>query len=243
MSLIMALRCSDAIVVASDGQLTADTAGQPTRLPSRKLFDIGERVAWGAAGSVGLQQTLQEELVAMNGSLADSSPRLRERLASTVIPIQQRGIEHFVALPGTDPPVLVCLFCWWDREGGRILEIPRTGGDHQFHDRFAAIGTGEIFAKFAIGSLVGTEPAELDLERAKMVAYRAVAEAIDVAAMFLGPPIQMYVVDRDGARAVPREELDGGLADSVGIWKARQLEALGPLSAPSARRARLASTG
>jgi ATP-dependent protease HslVU (ClpYQ) peptidase subunit len=231
------------VVLASDGQVTADTAGQPTRQPTRKLFDIGGRVAWGAAGSAGLQQTLVEELEHLNGSLGDAPARLREQLASTVIPVQQLGLERYVPHPRTDPPDLICLFCWCDEQGPCILEIPRTGGDHQFHDRFAAIGTGEIFAKFAMASLAHLDPDQLDLERAKMVAYRAIADAIDVAAMFLGPPIQMYVVDEEGARTVPSEEVNGGLADSVHLWKARQFETLEPLSPAGAPPARAASTG
>jgi hypothetical protein len=63
-----------------------------------------------------------------------------------------------------------------------------------------------------------------------MVAYKAIADAIDVAAVYVGPPIQMYVVSADGARPVPREEIEGGLAGSVDAWKARQRETLGPLA-------------
>lgn len=229
MTLVLALRCEEGIVLASDGQVTADTAGQPTRQPSRKLFDIGGRVAWGAAGSPGLQQTLEDELAELNGNLNDSE-KLRRRLARTVVPIQQEGLRNYVPQPGTDPPDLTCLFCWCDEQGARILEVPRTGGDHQFHDRFAAIGTGEIFARSAMVSFSGPDTERLDLERAKMVAYRAVADAIRVAAVYLGPPIQMYTVVGDGATPIPRAEIDGGLADSVELWKARQQEALGPLA-------------
>jgi 20S proteasome alpha/beta subunit len=241
MTLVLALRCAEGVVLASDGQVTADTAGQPTRQPTRKLFDIGNRVAWGAAGSAGLQQTLTDELSTMNGRLADSSTRLRHTLAGTVVPIQQQGVAQYVQHPGTDPPDLACLFCWCDDEGSRILEIPCTGADHQFHDRYAAIGTGEIFAKFAMASVAHIDPLQLNLEHAKMVAYRAIADSIDVAAVFLGPPIQMYVVTGEGACRLSREEIDAGLADSVDTWKARQFEALGPLSAPAARPARAAS--
>lgn len=72
---------------------------------------------------------------------------------------------------------------------------------------------------------LGTE--ELDLEQAKMVAFKATADTISVAALFLGPPIQMYTVTRAGARRVPPEELRGGLSDSVDAWRARQRDTLG----------------
>src|SRR5215212_5873575 len=64
MTLVLALRCRDGVVLASDGQATSEAAGQPTRQPVGKLFDVGGRIAWGAAGSVGLQQALADALSA-----------------------------------------------------------------------------------------------------------------------------------------------------------------------------------
>jgi 20S proteasome alpha/beta subunit len=230
MTLVLALRCDEGVVLASDGQATCDAAGQPTRAPVRKLFDVGGRVAWGSAGSIGLQQTLQAELGALNGH-SDDAGQLRRRLASVVTPLQQAAMRDFVPHAGADPPELACLFCWCDASGPRILSIPRTGSDHQFHQRHAAIGSGDIFAEMTVRSIAHLDSADLSVEQAKMVAYRTVADAIDVAAVFLGPPIQMYVVTVDGTQSVPQDEIDGGLADAVELWRARQREALGALAA------------
>ena len=229
MTLVVALRCRGGVVLASDGQATSDAAGQPTRAPVRKLFDIGRRVAWGCAGSIGLQQTLHAELGALNGH-CDDAGQLRRRLASVVTPLQQAAMRDFVPFAGAEPPELACLFCWCDASGPRILSIPRTGSDHQFHERHAAIGSGDIFAELTVRSIAHLGSSELSVDQAKMVAYRTVADAIDVAAVFLGPPIQMYVVTRDGTQHVPQEEIDGGLADAVEVWRVRQREALGPLA-------------
>lgn len=230
MTLVLALRCRGGVVLASDGQATSDAAGQPTRAPVRKLFDVGGRVAWGSAGSIGLQQTLHAELGALNGH-SDDAGELRRRLASLVTPLQQTAIRDFVPFAGAEPPELACLFCWCDASGPRILSIPRTGSDHQFHERHAAIGSGDIFAELTVRSIAHLDSTELAVEQAKMVAYRTVADAIDVAAVYLGPPIQMYVVTAEHAAPVRRDEIDGGLADAVELWRARQREALGPLAA------------
>ena len=235
MTLVLAIRCRDGVVLASDGQVTAETAGQPTRASGRKLWDFGDRVAWGAAGSAGLRQTLHSELAGLNGQLREPEA-LRERLVSLVIPIQQRAVARYVPHPGSDPPDLACIFCWCDAHGAHILEIPRTGGDHQFHARYCAIGSGDIFARFAMASVAHLDTRELDLEQAKMVAYKAIADAIEVAAVFLGPPIQLYVVTEGRAAPVPQEEVDDGLADSVAIWMERQRATLGPLAGQGARR-------
>jgi proteasome beta subunit len=231
MTLILALRCRDGIVLASDGQATSEAAGQPTRQPVRKLFDVGGRVAWGAAGCVGLQQTLAEALRERERRLlAPPLRHLRERLADLVIPIQQRAVEDFVAYPDSHPPDLACIFCWFDGARPHILSVPRTGSDHQLHEGHAAVGTGDIFADFGMAAVAHFGTGRLSLDQAKLVAYKTVADAIEVAAVYLGPPIQMYVVDGAGAREVPSDELEPALADSVEAWKARQRETLGPLA-------------
>jgi 20S proteasome alpha/beta subunit len=239
MTLVLAIRCSEGVVLASDGQATTDAAGQPTRQPVQKLFDLGGRIAWGAAGSVGLQQALRERLGGAHGEVvAADDPR--EALVDAVIPIQQRALRDFVPHPGAQPPDLACVFCWVDAGGAaRIFSVPRTGSDHQLHDGHAAVGTGDIFADFAMVSVAHLGTADLSLEQAKMVAFKAISDAIDVAAIYLGPPIQMAVVTRAGVKEVPRAEIRGGLSDSVDAWKARQRETLGPLAppAPVVRRA------
>lgn len=232
MTLVLAIRCREGVVLASDGQATTEAAGQPTRAPVRKLFALGGRMAWGAAGSVGLQQALADRLAEREDALAASDDP-RGLLAGLVIPIQQRALRDFVAHPGAAAPDLACIFCWWARSGPLVWSIPRTGSDHQLHDRHSAVGTGDIFAQFAMASVAHLGTPDLSLEQAKMVAYKAIADAIDVAAVFLGPPIQMYVVTAAGAREVSRLELEGGLSDSVDAWKARQRETLGPLAPPA----------
>lgn len=241
MTLVLAIRCREGIVLASDGQVTADAAGQPTRQTARKLFDAGGRIAWGTAGSAGLRQALSDELGRLDG-LPREAGELRRRLASIVVPIQQQAIRDYVPYLDSQPPDLACVFCWCDERGPWILSIPRTGGDHQFHERCVAIGSGDIFAQLAMAPFVRPGVPDLDLERAKMVAYAAIADAIEVAAVYLGPPIQMYAVTREGARPVPRAEIDGRLAGAVGAWRARQRQALlgGPLSAGASRPARAA---
>ena len=233
MTLVLALRCRDGVVLASDGQATSDAAGQPTRQPTRKLFSLGGRIAWGAAGSVGLQQSLEEALDARCDALvAAADPR--PLIVDALVPIQQRALRDYVAHPGTQPPDLACIFCWCDAGGApRIFSVPRTGSDHQLHDRHAAVGTGDIFADFAMASIAHLGTAELDLERAKMVALKAISDAIDVAAVYLGPPIQMVAVTAAGARKLERAEIDGRLADSVDAWKLSQRDLLGPLAAPA----------
>ena len=86
MTLVLAIRCRDGVVVASDGQATTDAAGQPTRRPVRKLFVIGGQIAWGAAGALGLQQTLAAELARRQDEVLAAADRCCQ-----VRPASRRG--------------------------------------------------------------------------------------------------------------------------------------------------------
>lgn len=235
MTLVLALRCDRGLVLASDGQVTSDAAGQPTRSRSTKLFTTSSGIAWGCAGSVGLQQTLAARLDA--GDIRGPADQVRDELARLVVPLQKRALEDHVPHADADPPELACLFCWWGERGAHILSVPRTGADHQFHDGYAAIGSGDIFAALTMRSLADLRHGQLTVEQAKLVAYRAVADAIDVAALFLGPPIQMLTATSAGVDIVSREELEDGVAHAVELWKQRQRETLGPLGAAIPARA------
>ena len=235
MTLVLAIRCREGVVLASDGQATIDAAGQPTRQPVRKLFDVGGRIAWGAAGSVGLQQALTERLEDEAATVLATAIRAR-RSSTRSSRSSSRRCATSSRTRAREPPDLACVFCWVDERGrARIFSVPRTGSDHQLHDGHAAVGTGDIFADFAMVSVAHLGTPDLSLEQAKMVALKAIADAIDVAAVYLGPPIQMSVVTDGGRpRGTARAEIEGGLSDSVDAWKARQRETLGPLAPPAA---------
>jgi len=227
-TLVLAVRCSEGVVLASDGQATSDAAGQPTRAPVRKLFALGGRIAWGAAGSVGLQQQVHDALAAAADAVL-AAPDPRRALVDVVVPVQQRALREHVALPGVPPPELSCVFAWWSPGvGPRVFSIPRSGAEHQLHDRHAAVGTGDIFADFAMASIAHLGPVELSLGQAQVVALKVLGDAIDVAAVYLGPPIQMHTVRRAGAHPVSRAELDGPLAARVAAWQERQRATLAP---------------
>ena len=225
MTLVLAIRCTDGAVLASDGQATFDAVGQPTCRPVRKLSDLDGRIAWGAAGTVGLHQAVAERLLVDREEIAALRDP-RAALVDAVLPSQQQAVRDFVPHGRAEPPDLACVFCWLDEEDGpRIFSVPRTGSDHQLHDDHVALGTGDVFADYAMASLAHLMP--LPVAEAKLVALRVVQDAIAVAAAYLGPPIQMSTVTTTGARAVPPAELEGSLGEELAAWKERERRALG----------------
>ena len=91
MTLIIALKCRNGIVVASDGQATALSSGGPVRQKIQKIFQLGSNVIFGASGSVGTMQTsfgftpfLHREhmIVLTSPGLAEIQPRINFLLAA-----------------------------------------------------------------------------------------------------------------------------------------------------------------
>jgi hypothetical protein len=215
-------------VMASDGQATTDASGQPTRQPVRKLFATGRRIAWGAAGSVGLRQQLAGALSRHQDALA-AAPDPRPLLVELVTAVQRRALRGFVALPGQRPPELCALFCWLHGTTGAasILTVPTTAAAHQLHGGWAAIGSGDVFAGYAMRASTHLGLARLPVAAGRLVAYQVVADAIDTAAALLGPPIQMAQVTRGhGAQVLDGEELEHALPAALEGWRAGQRAAL-----------------
>jgi len=67
MTLIVAIKCTDGLVVAADGATTFGSLGNRTiRQPSRKLTIVNQRMIVGVSGPVGLQQRFVGELSAVS---------------------------------------------------------------------------------------------------------------------------------------------------------------------------------
>ena len=49
MTVVLAMRCADGLVLAADSQITDSYRG--LRYPARKLHTLGERAAWGGSGA------------------------------------------------------------------------------------------------------------------------------------------------------------------------------------------------
>jgi ATP-dependent protease HslVU (ClpYQ) peptidase subunit len=224
MTLVLALRFHEGVVIASDGQATTDASGQPTRQPVRKLFATGGSIAWGAAGSVGLRQQLAGALSEQQEALEDT-PDPRAALVGAVTAVQRTALADFVPLPGRRPPELCALFCWVDQGTGTpaILTVPATGAGHQLHARWAAIGSGDLFAGYAMRAAAGLAPQTLPAAAARVLAYGVVSDAIETAAALLGPPIQLAEVTRArGARVLDDAAVRSRLPVALAGWRERQ---------------------
>lgn len=232
MTLISALICTDGIVMASDGQSTFPTAAGFMRLPSEKIKKIGERVLWGGAGDVGLLQKIEITLCNLKPEIwARPIGRLRPDIRAGALGEQKASATTFLPVVKEFPqPTAHVLFAGYDKGTPWILEIDPNGSDTQLEGYgFAAVGSG---AHFVYGVLSGFGKHTWTLETGKILSYKIIHEAINVAAFGLGPPLQMWELPKGGA-PTPVANI-AGIRDAYESWVEIQLAELSQLTAQPA---------
>ena len=206
MTLIVAAACRDGVVVAADSQMTT---GQGTRFTSNKLRRMGPRIIWGAAGTMGATQIIEQSLEKHHWGETGAEPieGLRHRLADIVNPAQRQMLDTWVQLPRTDPAHAELLFAGYTAGRAWILGISRSGSaEVRTQEGFAAIGSGGAFANVALASLAHYDLPNTDIELGTVLVYRAMDDIIRVAAHGLGLPISMGLVTPDGARLLDQRQ-------------------------------------
>lgn len=231
MTLILALECCDALVLASDSQATLDTSGQGVKSVVDKIHCPWNDLAWGASGPTSLiqvaAQALRDSYQGAEAFSQRSRKQVREGFATTVSRVvRQRLTDQFIDVG--KPPGVSFLAVARCKEGPTILEVAPNMLEHD-HDQtgYAAIGSGDIFPYVALAGLRHFDVRKRSLYEAKLIAYRTMEDAISVAASGIGPPIQM--IELPFASLPARKLLDDdlrALRDKVQEWKALESDVL-----------------
>jgi hypothetical protein len=195
----------------------------PTRSESEeKLHDLHGLIAYGCAGSVGLQQRVKAALDE-NISAADCGlpiEELRPELLSVVNAVQREALSEFIDLgENTLPAHLEALFCGVTEDEPWIYEINVAGAD-QLHPEGEAIGHATHFPYYLMVSTIHYRLAERGVHQVKLLAYRSVNDAIMTDAR-LGPPIKLLLVTTDGVRRLDDSALNA-VRDSINGWKEQE---------------------
>jgi 20S proteasome alpha/beta subunit len=233
LTLALAIRCRDGIVLAADSQSTLLTAGQWTRLDADKLNVLGGRVAWAGSGAIGAVQRVELELEAHAREIL-AAFAVSHELGAREVFRRVNTVQKQVFTEAVGDPTNVgssYLFAGYGVAGPFLLEIDSDGG-RQWSDRhsFAAIGSGAIYAIHASRSIAHHRLPALSLVQAQALAYRTVENAIATAALGLGGATRLLVVTPSGAGLLDRTELKA-VQDIVDIWKQREVEILLELGA------------
>ena len=206
MTLILAIPATDGLVLASDGQITTGLV----RAPGKKIYPLGEKAAWAASGELALVQRLEEKMGAL--PVGRSLVHLRDDIGQMV----KQGLTELMQLDfrasyfAQDPDTLVKLhpadFVFAEfSQGPHILHITADGVPEWVNEAPFASGSGDLFAYALLRKYQGRS---LNLERAAVLAYKVMEEAIAVDAYGLGPPIDVWQVTEKGVRNLTAAEVE-----------------------------------
>jgi ATP-dependent protease HslVU (ClpYQ) peptidase subunit len=232
MTLIIGITCRDGIVLA------ADSAGSDPEIGTKQPFDKIKRlgtqpILYGGSGDVGLLQKIDETL--KNVTPKATLKRTMQEIKRLIIPELKEACDLHVPYPEqyfNKPPCAILLFGCIIEGKPWTIEIERNGNDTVYGDNlgnFAAIGSGKPWAQAIYRPHLRTER---DLILGKIFAYRVLEDSINLSAAFLAMPIHIHTISLDGTvEKVSKEDLDG-IANTCGIWRNLERDAVGNLLAP-----------
>jgi 20S proteasome alpha/beta subunit len=208
MTVVLALRCADGVVMASDSQIT-DT-GRGLSYPAQKLHPLGDRAAWGGSGARAVLGEVKAAFDRSAGAILDAEDVSRE-LQERIVPIQRHHYEHYIEhVPGEESPggpaafVLAAGYT----NGPWIVEVdPHGMVSHHEDIGFHAIGSGAPMAQQAGVLLSHFRMTERTTDYGVLAVVR-VLDALAVTSPSVGGPIDVCVLGPDGARALEESEVD-----------------------------------
>jgi proteasome beta subunit len=227
MTLVIALSCSDGVVMASDSQTTETYAD--VRYSIQKLFKLTDHAIWGGAGDQQTVLDIDEALGHASDTIAGAVNR-SQALVDTIKPVLERRYNNVVKVPGQRRaiPWTDSLACGYDPNSDSkwIVEVDRHCNTTSYTRRgFHAIGAAAGLAMLGNALLAHFRTAEKPLAYGKLLAYRVVDAAIQTSGYGVAEPIQMSTVDANGIHEIDDIELVE-LKSAVGGWKEDERSAL-----------------
>jgi 20S proteasome alpha/beta subunit len=222
-TLVVAIKARDGVVLAADGQATTSSAN-PTRRPAKKLGSLHSRIAYGSAGYGGLTQRVVDRLECELTETDCERPlnELRPRIFKIVNELQQTALDEHVKLANSEPAHVAFLFGGMHEGVPWIYEIG-VAGHEEAHEPAAAIGQSHHFAEYGVVHHYHYGLAERDLKQVRMFAFRITANAIltDASGALGAGDIQMYEVRSEGAQELSLDEMKA-MAYTLGVWQGRE---------------------
>jgi len=222
MTLIVAIPAVDGVVLASDGQVTTGLV----RAPGKKIHRLGDTTAWAASGELALIQRVAERLGAL--PLGRPLSHLRDDLGQVVKQCitELINLDFRASFFAQDPDTLLKLhladFVFAEfSQGPHILHITVDGVPEWIEGPFAS-GSGDLFAYALLRKYQGQD---LNLPRARVLAYKVMEEAVSVDAYGLGPPIDVWEVTEQGVRNLAEEEI-ATLSEAAQSLREREIRLL-----------------
>lgn len=233
MTLIAAVRCRDGLILGSDSQETRGERGRRLARSTQKIYEPrpGFLLAWAGAQDVAQGFALRLERARGVSPVADR------------LDVKQR-LHAILADLRTDPSIegrsdhIELLVGWWYRRENKPVALRLlSGGAGEWVSgwEFGGLALGVERASFAVSAMRYIDPTSLDLEQAKVVAFKVLRDTIATSVEGIGGGVQMGVVRARGTEMTSEADMRA-LSDTVDLWEARCAELLlgGTAAAPAA---------
>lgn len=229
MTVVLAVKCADGVVMAADSQVTDSARGMS--YPAQKLHAFGTHAAWGGSGARSVLGELQEIFDEDAVSILDSRDVSRE-LQERVLPVLKHHYDNFIEeIPGEETagtPSAYVLAAGYAHDEPFIIEVnPNAMVSHLEEVGFHAIGSGAPMAQQAAALLGHFNMLERRLVYG-LVAIVRVLESLKVSQPSVGGPLNVVRLTPDGAHHLDDDEIDE-IRGHVERWEAAEQRALDSL--------------
>lgn len=218
MTLIFALKCTDGVVFASDGQETIETSceSNPIKTTTCKIKSLGQNL-WAAFGDLSIIQRIESDFKRLEQESPNISwlnePQRRQRILEHVLNIRRQELNRHRRLYGEDKDRDACKakilivgcnekpIVWHIDEDAVDECLQETDCEATGSGDIEATGSGDIFA-YAIfrtyDTILRNYNIELSIYNGSLLAYRILRSSIDTSASGLGDPIDIRTIKCEG---------------------------------------------
>lgn len=229
MTVVLALRCADGVVVASDSQIT--DPGRGLSYPAQKLHPLGDHAAWGGSGSRAVLHDLEQIFDSEPDAIVEA-PDIGHALQARVLPVLEQHYKNFIedvpaGKPGATPATYV-LAAGYANGNPFIVDIDPHGLIGHYEEiGFHAVGSGSPMAQQAHALLAHFGMSRRSVDYGVVAALR-VLDALDASSPSVGGPMDVCRITPEGARHLD-EEAVAEVRRSVQRWTELEQRALDDL--------------
>jgi proteasome beta subunit len=232
MTVVLALRCADGVVLGSDSQITDSARG--LSYPAQKLHPFGDTAAWGGSGSRAVLFDL-EQLFNSCAPAVLGSENIGHAVQERVVPVLRRHYDQFVEqVPGEQhsgaTPATYVLTAGYADGVPFIVDIDPHGLIGRYEEvGFHAVGSGAAMAQQAGALLAHFRMTERDVDYG-VVAMVRILDTLRVTSPSIGGPIDLYRITAEQADALSDKEV-ARVRKQVQRWSDLESKALDELFA------------
>ena len=208
MTVVLALMCSDGVVLAADSQVTDSARGMT--YPAQKLHTLGDHAAWGGSGARSVLGDVEKVFNESAAAILESKEVDRE-LQERVLPILQHHYDNFIPeIPGEETegtPSAYVLAAGYSHGEPFIVEINPNAMVSRYEDiGFHAIGSGAPMAQQAGALLAHFRVTERSVDYGVLAAVRVI-DALALTSASVGAEVDVARIVAEGAHHLDDSEV------------------------------------